>query len=155
MDGFRTWIRDVVEERTTLRINVPDANEVRIAYMTPITRTRPASDEVVEALTRWRNRARRFFLTQFEATVERTRGWLESVVLTADDRLFFLLYTDSGKLVGHYGFIHMDERSAEVDNLMRGESGGPRSSSSKRSVPSCYGCSTRSTSKSCPPRSWP
>jgi len=124
MNDFRTWIRDVVDGRTSIRIEILDPDGVRIGFMEPVTQSTPASDDVMQAMTRWRNLARSSFFTQFEATVPRTRRWLEAVLQAADDRLLFLIYTDTGKLVGQYGFIHMDERSAELDNLIRGETGG-------------------------------
>ena len=124
MNDFRRWIRDVVDERTSIRIEILDPDGARIGFMEPVTRSTPASNDVIEAMTRWRNLARSSFFTQFEATATRTRSWLESVLQTADDRLLFLIHTDTGKLVGQYGFIHMEEQSAELDNLIRGESGG-------------------------------
>jgi RimJ/RimL family protein N-acetyltransferase len=95
-----------------------------IGSMTPIDRALACDEQVVDALTRWRRRFGRFFLTQFEPTNERTRSWLERVVLPDDSRILFLIKDDAGELVGHLGVCNVTRESAELDNYMRGRRGG-------------------------------
>jgi RimJ/RimL family protein N-acetyltransferase len=96
----------------------------RIGSLAPLDRSLAGDEEVVEAITRWRRRFGRFFFTQFEATEERTRSWLERVVLPDDARILFLIKDDSGAPVGHLGVCHITRASAELDNYIRGRRGG-------------------------------
>ena len=96
----------------------------RIGSLTPLDRALARDEEVVDAITRWRRRFGRFFFTQFEATNERTRAWLERVVLPDDARILFLIRDDSGAPVGHLGVCRITGASAELDNYIRGRRGG-------------------------------
>jgi len=73
-------------------------------------------------LARWRQRAFGMFLTQFPASPDRTRAWLQSLVVD-DSRLLFLLMCD-GRPVGHLGVMDLDRETPELDNLLRGAHGG-------------------------------
>ena len=121
---YQERILGIITQREELRIDIEAGDSSPVGYFLPVTAATANDPTIVEKLTRWRNFARRSFLTQFTATPERTRKWLETTVLAGNNRLLFLLHTDRDRLVGHYGFINMDENSAEVDNLLRGESGG-------------------------------
>jgi len=116
-------IADVVSERVKLIIPIMDAQGNRIGCLSPLTVSSLGDKTLIEAMTRWRNHSARFFLTQFDATPERTRQWLENTVLSDPSRLLFTINSAS-KLIGHYGFKDLSSMSAEVDSLLRGESGG-------------------------------
>jgi RimJ/RimL family protein N-acetyltransferase len=124
MEDRRAWIRRVIAGEIPVRIDIRDDSGELIGSLTPLTRAVLGDQDVIDRITRWRNLASKAFLTQFTARPERTRRWLESVVLPADDRLLFLIRTPDDQPIGHYGFIKLDTVSAEVDNLVRGESGG-------------------------------
>ena len=123
IDKHRQFISDVIQERLTLRIDISDPQEKCIGHLSPLTVSLLESDEIIRKLTHWRTRAMRYFLTQFTATMERTRSWLANTVLTDDSRLLFLIYSNS-RLIGQYGFKELSSDSVEIDNLIRGESGG-------------------------------
>jgi Acetyltransferase (GNAT) domain len=72
-------------------------------------------------LTKWRNQNTKYFLTQFLATSLRTKNWLESVVLPADNRIIFLVCDETGIKVGNLGLCNICEHYAEIDNVLRGE----------------------------------
>ncbi len=76
---------------------------------------------VIESLTKWRQKFMHFFMTQFEATPERTKKWLKEVVLIDDSRLLFLIYDENNKLIGNLGICNIQEQSIELDNVVRGE----------------------------------
>lgn len=80
--------------------------------------------DVVRHLTRWRAMFMRHFLTQFEATPERTASWLGNVVLPKNDRVLFLIQDERGVAIGNFGVCGISPQHAELDNLIRGEKGG-------------------------------
>jgi hypothetical protein len=80
--------------------------------------------ELMTAISSWRNKSKKFFLSQFEATPARTRSWLEHDVIPATDRQIFLVYTNEELLIGHIGYKSLRDGSAELDNFVRGEPGG-------------------------------
>jgi len=80
----------------------------------------------VALLTEWRNRYRRFFLTDFTATVEQTRTWL---LKSGSDpsRILFMIEPEGGSPFGHAGLCNLRpaDAYAELDNVVRGAD-GPR-----------------------------
>jgi hypothetical protein len=79
---------------------------------------------LVNDLTYWRSQHMRYFLTQFTATPERTAAWLERVVLQSDDRILFLICTETGESIGNFGVCNIGTIRGELDNLIRGRKGG-------------------------------
>lgn len=75
-----------------------------------------------DMLTRWRKMHRRAFLTEFEATRERTQRWLETSVLPDRSRMLFIIETDDGTPIGSAGLTRIDpsEGAAELDAILRG-----------------------------------
>jgi RimJ/RimL family protein N-acetyltransferase len=116
-------IQDILQEKQILRIEVTDECLSWIGALLPITPSMLSDVEMIEKLTQWRNRAQKYFATQFQATIERTRGWLDRTVLADPDRLLFLVMTPN-RLVGHMGFKGLSDQSVELDNFIRGEMGG-------------------------------
>lgn len=85
-----------------------------------------ASD--IQLLTSWRNRFVRSFLTEFEATEERTRQWLVRTVGPDNSRILFMLDEAlSGQSVGYMGlaFIDWTEGYGEADAIVRGKEMAP------------------------------
>ena len=84
------------------------------------------SDDV-SVLTEWRNRYVKSFLTEFEATEERTAKWLTEVVGPDPTRILFMLDVANGQTIGYLGlaFIDWDARTGEADAIVRGVSGAP------------------------------
>lgn len=117
-------IEDVINEKIPLKIDIVNDNYEKIGYLKPITKSIVLNDFIIKKLTKWRNNAMQFFMTQFNATFERTKNWLNKTVLSDNTRLFFIIYDGSGKAIGNLGFIDLNEYSAELDNLIRGETGG-------------------------------
>jgi RimJ/RimL family protein N-acetyltransferase len=95
-----------------------------IGFLKPIDVQTAAQPEVLEYLTKWRRMFMRYFLTQFNPSVERTAEWLRRIVLPSDDRLIFLICDIDGRPVGNFGICNLSFREAELDNLIRGEKGG-------------------------------
>lgn len=116
-------IRDVVEGRETLVIELHDDGGAAIGRLVPLTEAHLASDAVIGKLTDWRNASMGSFLTQFTATPDRTRNWLQNGVLASSAQMIFLIYADD-VLIGHFGFKELTHETVLLDNAMRGERGG-------------------------------
>lgn len=116
-------IRDVIEGRETLVIDLFDDGGATIGRLVPLTEAHLADDAVIGKLTDWRNASMGSFLTQFTATPERTRNWLRNAVFASSAQMIFLIYADD-VLIGHFGFKELTGETALLDNAMRGERGG-------------------------------
>jgi hypothetical protein len=107
------------------QISISNQLGIVIGYLKPITYKLIGSDEnLVPLLTKWRKMFKKFFLTQFIPSNERTQRWLEEVVLKRHDRLLFIIYTDELLPIGNFGICNVNDISFELDNLIRGEKGG-------------------------------
>ena len=105
-------------------IPVVNDKDVEVGFLKPLDRHLANNEEIVNSLTNWRRRFNRFFFTQFEATSERTRTWLNDVVIKDDTRLLFLITDATNKLIGQIGACNINGDSAELDNVIRGQRGG-------------------------------
>lgn len=97
----------------------------------PVGRLVPIGDwvlsepKIIEEIMLWRKRAMRFFLSQFDPTVERTRTYLQKLSIEQPGRCLFLVFDKTDTLIGHIGLANVDGYQGELDNIMRGKSGGP------------------------------
>jgi hypothetical protein len=121
--GSAEKIHNIIHERQKVTIDLLDRGGNWIGYLAPITQSTVADSQIIEKLVVWRNQARKYFMTQFSATYARTKAWLENTVLRENNRLLFLIHSPT-LLIGHLGFKGLTTRSAELDNLIRGEKGG-------------------------------
>jgi hypothetical protein len=97
---------------------------LRIGVMRPLTSRHLEQMDVIEKLTDWRNANMSNFLTHFEGTPVRTRAWVQNVLLKNRGQMLWLVYDQSGNLVGHFGFKNLTLQSVLLDNAMRGERQG-------------------------------
>jgi RimJ/RimL family protein N-acetyltransferase len=102
-------------------VDVRGADGEIIARLVAINQDRAAHPAVVESLFRWRAAAMTGFLTVFEPTLEKTRGYLEKLVLVDPARILFLILDPAGRPVGNIGLCNITADEAEVDNIVRGE----------------------------------
>ena len=119
--------KDNADPARRLRIAVTDEAGRRLGELACLDRGMSGDDGLVDDLTEWRNAARTSFLTQFDATSERTAVWLQNVVLTAPDRVLFIVRSNDGERFGHIGISNISAGKAEIDNVMRGRPSGERS----------------------------
>ena len=99
------------------------------AVLRPITtRKEELNAEDVRLLTEWRNSHVRSFLTEFQATEERTKRWLTETVGPDDTRILFMINDANNRTIGHAGLARIDwERgSAEIDAVVRGVKVDPK-----------------------------
>jgi hypothetical protein len=103
---------------------VYDDNGTLIGAIVPIDHSIANDLIVLEQLTNWRKNNATSFFTQFLPTVERTRLWLRDVVLPDPTKILFLVEDTDGRKVGQFGLCGITTEDAELDNAIRGESGG-------------------------------
>lgn len=115
---------DQFDNAASLAIPVKNLSGDLIGKLVPVGNWILDDEEKIEAIRTWRSKARRMFLTQLDSTYEQTCGYLKNVSIKQANRLLFLLFDDKGKFVGHLGICNVTESSCELDNLMRGASGG-------------------------------
>ena len=95
-----------------------------IGVMRPVTAWHLDQTNIMERLTEWRNANMNKFLTQFEGSPERTKAWVQNVLLKSRGQMLFLVYDQNDLLVGHFGFKNLTSQSVLLDNAIRGERGG-------------------------------
>ncbi|MBT8593852.1 hypothetical protein G6685_08900 [Polynucleobacter paneuropaeus] len=105
------------EEEFTLSI-VDDAGDP-IGILRPLNVEHLTQMDVLSSLTDWRNRNMGMFLTQFLATPERTKNWLENFVFCTPGQMMFLIY-EGESLIGQVGFKDLTYEDGIIDGGMRG-----------------------------------
>lgn len=94
-------------------------------FLLPVCTAHCEDDFLLQNLTDWRNKNVDAYPTQFIATLETTRAWLQSKLLDVPDRILFLVVDKKGLVIGHIGFngCFNDEMLFEIDNVVRGVEG--------------------------------
>ena len=81
-----------------------------------------ASDHgTVEMLCKWRRKHKEHFLTVFNASLDSTKNYLQTIYLTDECRILFLL-KENDRFIGNYGLANIAKEFAEIDNVIRSES---------------------------------
>jgi|GEM_PF-94878 len=144
-DQYRLFIRQTFDSYKckgnldTLRLlPIVKPDGTRAGYLRPITTAYKTELPGCGArLARWRNLFPEMTATRFHATQQSTEEWLDRLVLDRDDRILFLIVpgdpADAGeddnafRGVGHIGLSSFDyeQRSCEIDAVIRGESAYP------------------------------
>jgi RimJ/RimL family protein N-acetyltransferase len=99
-----------------------------IAFLRPVaTRKAFLNQADVQCLTDWRNRFVNAFLTEFDATEERTARWLVEVVGTNKGKILFMVDDQDGRTFGYMGldYINWEEAYGEADAIVRGGEARP------------------------------
>ncbi len=112
-------IVDVISGNKALVIDVVDDAGSSVGSLRPLNVNHLSNSDIVTALTNWRNKNMGMFLTQFVATPERTKNWLENVVFKTQDQMLFLIY-EGESLIGQVGFKDLTYQDGIVDGGMRG-----------------------------------
>jgi len=106
--------------------SIPVINDKKalIGWLESIDSRLCLDQEIISSLTLWRKKFSNCFFSQFEPTNERTKLWLENLIIKDDARILFLIRDESNKAIGNIGIRSLSGDSAEFDNLVRGESAG-------------------------------
>lgn len=104
-------------------IPIDGAPGLRLRAVTP---SEPGEGDILR-LTDWRNRNPRSFLTEFQATADRTRGWLTRSIAHDDTRVLFMIEAPGQDPIGYIGLgaIDWEKRNAEADSVVRGVESSP------------------------------
>lgn len=105
-------------------IAIKDNNDKVIGSLVLVQKRDANNTIILDALTRWRKKYMKYFLTQFNASTNRTKSWLENIVIPSSDRLLFLILNEDNNLIGNFGIADILFDRCELDNLIRGEKGG-------------------------------
>lgn len=130
MNEYQNYLKEILDSykcknKGDYLIILPVYNDQQeeIAYLRPITanymRTIPSC---VELMSRWRAENPSLATGIFTVTHERTRKWLDNLVVGNDRRILFLISDFNGRYLGHIGFAAFDyeNKSAEIDSVLRG-----------------------------------
>jgi RimJ/RimL family protein N-acetyltransferase len=103
-------------------LRLPIGSPVQALLRMVPTRAGELNHEDVRLLTVWRNRFVRSFLTEFEATEDRTANWLVETVGPSDSRILFMAEHLNGLVFGYLGlgFMDWEKRYVELDAIVRG-----------------------------------
>ncbi len=103
-------------------LTIPVGRPVEALLRPVVTRQDCLNADDVVRLTDWRNRFVQVFLTEFQATYERTANWLVETVGPSDTRIVFMVDDTDGRTFGYMGLasIHWESGSFEVDGIVRG-----------------------------------
>lgn len=113
-----------LESASRTKIEIKNNKGLLLGYLKPVDTLLASDSDIITKLTRWRKMFMKYFLTQFHATEERTKLWIQRVVIKDDTRLLFLILDEIEKPIGNFGVCNISSESAELDNLIRGERGG-------------------------------
>jgi len=100
-----------------------DSREDNTIVFRPITVEILHDFPMIHLLSRFRDRANRWFPAQFRVTDERTHTWVREQLLEKKDRILFLLFLRGQKKpFGHMGLnrFNYKAKTAEIDNVIRG-----------------------------------
>tara|TARA_B100000780_G_C21125161_1_gene456279 strand:- start:1953 stop:2615 length:663 start_codon:yes stop_codon:yes gene_type:complete len=123
MNDIQKQIDKILIDDMELEINILDEKSDIVGLLKPITTRHLECNEIIEKITAWRNLSMENFLTQFEATPDRTRAWIKNILLKEKGQMLFLIYSQN-QIIGHYGFKELTTDDVLLDNAMRGEEGG-------------------------------
>ena len=124
MGQGRDLLQSLKENSTVNRpcLSIPVGFPVE-AFMRPVSTTAgQLNTNDVRVLTHWRNRFVQSFLTEFEATEDRTAEWLTETIGPDPTRIMFMLDDVHSETIGYLGlgFIDWEKREGEADAAVRG-----------------------------------
>lgn len=80
------------------------------------------TDDNIEKLSQWREKAQQWFPSQFKITNKGTERWAQRLISNSPDRILFWVKNSKGQLIGHVGLFRFNYRNSfcEIDNIIRG-----------------------------------
>ena len=115
---------DSFDEALSNALPIFDLKKKEIGKLVPIGNWILTDKKKIENLSNWRQKNMKFFFSQFKSSNKRTLWYLKNFSIEQKDRIFFLIYTDKDKLIGHIGLAEIKKNFATMDNMVRGEEGG-------------------------------
>jgi len=121
----KSLLKSIQNSSNDIYIDIVNEKNNAIGYLSPIMKQNLNNKEIIKLLTKWRNNSTKYFLTQFKATYNRTKSWLQKI-LNSNNTLLFLILTSEKKIIGQIGIYNINENDVEIGNLIRGEIGGDK-----------------------------
>lgn len=108
-------------------LGIPVGRPVRAFLRPVVTENADENSQDVYRLSIWRNKFVTAFLTEFEATPQRTAKWLREAIAKDDSRILFMVDDLEGNTFGYIGlaFIDWDKLAGEADSVVRGGAAEP------------------------------
>lgn len=76
--------------------------------------------DLIETFARWRAKSMKSFFTHFTSSAESMLSYLRDYSVNDSRRILFLV-VEGDRPIGHIGLSNISEDSAELDNVIRGE----------------------------------
>lgn len=124
MDQIKALKKACFDSATDAAVPITNSEGMIVGNLVPIGSWALDDPDLIQSFFRWRKMFMRFFRAQFQASQESTKNYLRNFSILQDDRLLFAIYVDND-LFGHIGLSNVSEECAELDNVIRGVSGGP------------------------------
>lgn len=125
MNYIQSLKKETFADAVESSISIVDSEGRVIGKLVPIGNWALDNESLLTSFANWRQTFMRFFFTQFCASVDSTIGYIKNHSIKKSDRIFFGIYVDD-ELSGHIGLSNVGEIKAELDNIIRGKSGGHR-----------------------------
>lgn len=122
-NAIQPRLDEVIAGTRQLSLDIQDEEGGVVGSLRPLTRTHLDDADIIQKLTDWRNQNMGNFLSQFVATPERTRAWMQNVLFKARGQMLFLVWAEH-RVVGHFGFKDLTGDDVLLDNAMRGDRAG-------------------------------
>lgn len=117
-----SYLRDIKSGKVKVEFDILNDEGEKIGTLKPVIDSKIADNsETIRFITKWREYYKENFLTQFKVTEEGTWNWFENQVIKRDNRMFFIIETTDGRLIGHEGviFFEKNDSTCELDNLVK------------------------------------
>ena len=104
-----------LEKTLVNRIKINENN-----YLLPLSKLYLENKELIKKLTFYRNKFKKYYPTQFQATEISTKKWIKKL-LSTNNRIMFLLVNKENSICGVMGLLKHDssENSLEIDNVIK------------------------------------
>lgn len=117
-----SYLEDIKNGKLKMDIDFFDDKGQKMGKLKPVVDSKMRDNsEIVKFITKLRKYYKDKFLTQFEATEERTKKWLDEQIRKRNDKLIFMIETNDKQIVGHMGVIFFEEGNSicELDNIAK------------------------------------
>ena len=115
---------DFFDDALSNALPIFDSKKNEIGKLIPIGNWILTHKEKIEDLSKWRQKNMKFFFSQFNSSYKRTLWYIKNFSIEQNNRIFFLIYANNDKLIGHIGLAEIEKNFATMDNMVRGEEGG-------------------------------
>jgi|TARA_B110000858_G_scaffold176958_1_gene211508 hypothetical protein len=115
---------DSFDDALSNALPIFDSKKNEIGKLIPIGNWILTHTKKIENLSVWRQKNMKFFFSQFNSSCKRTLWYIKNLSIEKNNRIFFLIYTNNHKLIGHIGLAEIEKNFATMDNMVRGEEGG-------------------------------